>query len=93
MEYSFKYETEKYDELEVIFDVYAEHEDDATVEDISLWTKADVEVDFGSLTETEQSKIEELSQAIADDKAHEVWFESQIAKADAMMDSWKDRDL
>jgi hypothetical protein len=91
MQKSFTYESEKYpNDLEVIIEICANEPDDGQVEEISVWN-GDEEVKFESLSQVEQKSIEDTAQSIADENAYDLYFEQQVARAEAYSDYLQDR--
>jgi hypothetical protein len=97
MNYNFKYDSYSFgdilQELCVEFDCTADHEDDATVEEINLWSEGlKRDVKLSELNEKEQSEIEDKCQKIAYENAYDIWFEKKLGDADAAYDRYKEGD-
>ncbi len=74
--------------LEVEVTVSAQYEDEANIEDIFIWDRsAEVERPLETFSEKTQAVLEEKCWNAAQDIAHEVYYESQIARAEAYFEA------
>lgn len=77
--------------LIVTVELSADSEDEGFVEDIFIEGESGEEISLESLPEPERASIEAHAQSLADEDAHENWYQAQIARAEAAWEASEDR--
>lgn len=74
-------------DVSIYAELIAENEDEASWDDLCIWDDLEnKEILFDSLPKVDQDLIEETLNRIASDQAHDLYYESQRAAAEAYYD-------
>ncbi len=99
MEKTFEYESNHFiqdgycEKFKVTVNIISHGEDEAEGEVVSIESMdTGLEKVLNDFPVKEYNEIEEQAQSIADDLCYEVYMDSQIARADFMVDCWKHED-
>lgn len=88
--YTYTDEKERVLVLDVYYRASSEDEGEFIIEGCEVKGTAEL-VDFESLSESDRAEVETELQKIADENAHENWFEQRRAAAENAFDSYYDR--
>lgn len=79
--------------LEVEVDAYADSEDEACVNDLTIWSaELNREIKLTELSPEEQATVQQYAEDLANERAHEMYYEAQSDRAEAAYDAWKEGD-